>query len=161
MKEKPFRVASKTVWDAIKVFPGGCHRDALVFLYFETGPVTNWTGLYSAPPVDIAEYTRLTVEEVKASITNLERWGVIVYDHDRQLVFVSGLLNRQMRKAPNKSQAKGICRHVKEFAENSPAVIAFVAEHQESPELGEHFRKGKEGSPTPLSSTPPGEEGRI
>ena len=127
----------------------GRHKEALVFLYFETGPVTTWTGLFPAPIVDIAKFTCLTVREVLDAINTLSGWGLIVYDHDRQLVCVKGLLLRQARYRPNEDQVTGIVRHVEEMPEDSPAVIAFIKEHLDTPELAEHFECMYTPPPTP------------
>jgi hypothetical protein len=128
MAKGKFRIVDKSIWAACKAFPAGHHREALVWLYFESGPTAHWTGLYPAPIVDIAEHTRLTVEEVRAAIANLERWGVIVYDKERQLVCVKGMVRRQLQGGPNQKHQEGIDRHLEAFAEDSPAVAAFTAE---------------------------------
>ncbi|MHB8939865.1 MAG: hypothetical protein ACYC7K_00465 [Desulfobacteria bacterium] len=125
MAKGKFRIVDKSVWATCKALPAGHHREALVFLYFESGPTAHWTGLYPAPIVDISEHTRLTVEDVRAAIANLERWKVIVYDKERQLVCVRGMPERQLQGGPNAAHRKGIDRHLEAFAPGSPAVEAF------------------------------------
>lgn len=126
-KKVNYRTVHKSVWDACKAFPTGHYREALALIYLESGPLAHWTGLYPAATVDIAEHTRLTVQEVEAAIVNLERWGLIVYDHDRQLVYVKGMLVRQLKGDPNECHQVGINRHLEAFADCSPAVSAFNA----------------------------------
>lgn len=125
MAKGRFRVVEKSVWADCRAFPEGGYREVLVFLYFESGPVAHWTGLYPAPIVDIAEHTRLNVEDVRAAIVNLERWGVIVYDKERQLVCVKGMLGRQLQGGPNEKHQRGMARHIEAFAGSSPAAEAF------------------------------------
>ncbi len=153
MQKGQFRIADKSVWDACKDSPEGHFHEALVLLYLETGPVTNWTGLFAAPPVDIATYTRLPIQGVNAAIKELERRGLIVYDRERQLVYVKGLLLRQMKDiGPTEQQAIGIFRHVKQYSEASPAVIAFIDEHRETRALAKHLKQNAEGGPPHLPS---------
>ena len=141
MKRDKFRVVREAVWETLKKFPKGHHKEAIVLLYLEAGPTTDWTGLFSAPAVDIAYATGLDAVEVELAITNLNKWGHIVYDFDRRLVFVKGLLFRQAKFRPNYKQAIGIIRHVGNFSEISPATKAFFSEHSRTPSLARHFPK--------------------
>ena len=112
------------------------HREAFVFLYLETGPHSNYTGLFQAPIVDIAKYTRLTDTEVIRAIDRLSEWGWIVYDKDRQMVFVKGMLQRQLgTSTPNADNTKGIVYHVERMPEESPAVEAFISANREISEI--------------------------
>lgn len=142
MDTQEFRIARKSVWDTCKELPAGAFHLAFVLHFFETGPMVNWSGLYLAPPVDIAIFTRLPIEAVNAAIDGLERRELITYDKARQLVYVKGLLARQMPRRLSENQARGLVRRVKEFADDSPAVKAFLREHMETPGLAAYLRVG-------------------
>jgi hypothetical protein len=81
--------------------------------------------------------------EVQLAIMNLNEWGYIVYDFDRRVVFVKGLLFRQAKFKPNWKQATGIIRHLEKFSENSAALQAFFFEHAGTPSLARLFPKPK------------------
>lgn len=160
MKAKgSFRTLHRTVWEMFLKLGGISLRERMVFLYFEGGPFTHWSGLFAASIVDIVRFTGLDDKEVHQAIVNLSRLGMIVFDFDRQMVFVKGLLIRQLGYSPNEKQALGIVRHVEELPGDSPAVRGFVREHKDTPELSEHFEGLYDGDDTPPGTpadTPPG-----
>jgi len=132
LKKGSFRLVHRTVWEELAKFGKGNHREALVFLYLETGPHSNYTGLFQAPLVDIAKYTCLTVAEVLQVVDALSRGSWIVYDKDRQMVFVKGMLQRQLgTSTPNEDNTKGVIYHVERMPEESPAVEAFISANRE------------------------------
>ena len=140
LKKGTFRLVHRTVWEDLATFGKGNHREVVVLLYLETGPHSNYTGLFQAPVVDIARYTCLTVAEVHKAIENLLRLGWIVYDGDRQMVFVKGMLQRQLgTKTPNEDNLKGVIFHVERMPEESPAVEAFITANREIPEIEDLF----------------------
>ena len=135
-KKGTFRLTHRDVWEALSKLGEGKHREAIVFLYLETGPHSNYTGLFQAPLVDIARYTSLTKREVLGAIGNLSRLGLIVYDKGRQLVFVKGMLQRQLGTSTlNEDNTKGVVYHVERMPEESPAVQSFVSSNREIPEM--------------------------
>jgi hypothetical protein len=141
LKKGSFRLVHRNIWEALAKFGKGNHREAIVFLYLETGPHSNYTGLFQAPLIDIAKYTCLTIAEVLQAIDNLSRWGWIVYDKDRQMVFVKGMLFRQLgTTTPNEDNLKGVIFHVERMPEESPAVEAFISANREIPEIDELFK---------------------
>lgn len=140
LKKGSFRLVHRNLWEAFAKFGKGHHREAFVFLYLETGPHSNYTGLFQAPLVDIARYTSMTNAEVIDAIDNLSRWGWIVYDKDRQMVFVPGMLQRQLgTKTPNEDNLKGVIFHVERLPEESPAVEAFISANRGIPEIDDLF----------------------
>ena len=135
-KKGSFRIAHRSVWEMFTKFGKDTHPEAIVYLYLETGPHSIYTGLFQAPIVDISKYTCLTVPEVVQAIDNLSRWGLIVYDNDRQMVFVKGMLQRQLgTSTPNADNTKGVFYHVERMPEGSSAVEAFISANREIPEI--------------------------
>lgn len=140
LKKGSFRLVHRNVWENLAKFGKGNYREALAFLYLETGPHSNYTGLFQAPLVDIAKYTSMTNAETVQAIGNLSRAGWIVYDQDRQMVFVKGMLQRQLgTSTPNEDNTKGVLYHVERMPEESPAVESFITANREMPEIDELY----------------------
>ena len=140
-KKGSFRLVHRNVWETVSKFGEGYHREALVIMYLETGPHSNYTGLFHASIVDISNYTCLTVQEVLQAIDNLSGWGLIVYDKDRQMVFVKGMLQRQLgTSTPNADNMKGVFYHIERMPEESLAVEAFISANRELPKIEDLYR---------------------
>ena len=137
-KKGSFRPIHRTVWEMFPKLGMDAHREAIVYLYLESGPHSHYTGIFTAPVVDIAKYTCMTSAEVIQAIDILSRRGLIVYDKERQMVFVKGMPQRQLGTAtPNEDNVKGIVYHVERMPEESPAVEAFRTANSDLPETDE------------------------
>jgi hypothetical protein len=114
------------------------HREHRVFLYLEAGPNSHYSGLFHAFPADIAKYTLVPVREVPGVLRNLERIGLIVFDEDRQLVHVRGMLKRQLgTQTLNDDNAAGIVHYTERMPDDSSAVLSFMEENRDISEFNE------------------------
>lgn len=149
LKKGSFRMVHRSWWR-------GCRANRirgnplLVLLAVETGPwgEGHYTGCFRLGIYDIADYTGLTEAEVSKSIAFLERIGVIVFDRDRQVVYVKGMLARQ---SPNfatngNNVLQGIVNHIDRMPEGSPAVSAFIEAQRNEPELYELLQGYPQGN---------------
>lgn len=157
--EKPgCRVVRRGWWNTILTLPGCTQQESHLLVYLETTHLALWTGLYPISPKDISRHTCMPVEEVLAAIDGVCRRGLIVYDGDRQLVYVRGLMLRQLGvDMPNKNQIEGLVRIIERMEEDSCAVRAFIEDHLEIPEIGELYRSFYllPPSPPPITLPPP------
>jgi|GEM_PF-2853359 len=152
-KRGSYRILETAVWNTFRR-TSASPADRLVFMYLEAGPPSHYTGLFQVHLVDVAEYTGLSQKEVLQSLDKLSEWGLIVYDPSRQLIFVRGMLQRQLgTSTPNENNVAGIVYYVERMAAESPAVEAFISANRKIPE----FEAILEGPyPPPPPGSPPG-----
>jgi hypothetical protein len=130
-------------------------EERLIFLYVETAPASNYTGLYYLSPCDISRATRIPRKIVDATMVSLSGRGLIVHDADRQLIFVHGMMARQNSSfADTEDNRTGIMYHVERMPEDSPAVDAFIEAQREVPDLYE-LLEAYGGAYTPPPRHPP------
>ena len=126
--------------------------DALLLgLFAELGPTAHYSGLYFLPLPDICEQTGLRESAVLAAMDELERAGVVIFDRSRMLVFVPGMMLRQLLlPVLNAKQTKGVLAYVERLPRSSPLLRAFLHEH------GLNFPGGgSDTSPDTSIDTPP------
>jgi len=135
-KPGSFRLLHGGIYKVLAKLPPEQHREHRVYLYLEAGPNSHYSGLFHAFPADISKYTLVPIKEVPGTLRNLEKMGWIVYDKDRQLVHVCGMLKRQLGATElNEDNQKGIVYYIERMPENSPAVLAFLEENREIAEF--------------------------
>ena len=133
-----FRAVYKSAWQTAKALhKDHHHREAGVLVYLESAPEGNFAGVFYVAVGEIARATGLDAMEVQIAITNLKKMGLIVYDFDRRIAYVKGLLIRQLGGRPNVKHVKGVINILDGLPEESPAVQAFINEHLKTPELAE------------------------
>ncbi len=130
-------------------------EERLIFMYVETAPASNYTGLYYLSPHDISRATRIPRKIVDDTMVSLSRRGLIVHDTERQLIFVRGMMARQNSSfADTEDNRTGIMYHVERMPEDSPAVDAFIEAQRDVPELYE-LLEAYGGAYTPPTLPPP------
>lgn len=157
-KKGTYRILLTSVWNMFRK-TSATPADRLVFMYLEAGPRSHYTGLFQVHLVDIAEYTGLSDKEVLQALEKLARWELIVYDPSRQLVFVKGMLQRQLgTSTPNENNVTGIVYYVERMAEDSPAVTSFLEANREIPAINDLLECVPGGDPL---GVPRGVEGGV
>lgn len=135
-KAGSFRLLHSGVYKVLSTFSPEQHREHRVFIYLEAGPNSHYSGLFHAFPADISKNTLVPIREVPDVLRNLQRIGLIVFDEDRQLVHVRGMLKRQLgTQTLNDDNAAGIVHYTERMPEESPAVLSFMEENREIPEF--------------------------
>ena len=157
--DKPgFRVVMRNWWSTIAT---GCtERENHILIYLETTNLAHWTGLYTISPKDISRQTSMPIKDVLPTIDGLCGRSKIVWDGDRQLVYVRGFMLRQLGvDVPNQNQVEGLVRIIERMPDDSPAVKAFLQDHRHIPEIDELYETFYPLPPTPLPITSPQPEG--
>lgn len=134
-KKGTFRILKTSVWNMFRKTTA-TPADRFVYICLEAGPHAHYTGLFQVHLVDIAEFTGMSEKEVRQALDRLSGWKLIVYDPSRQMVFVRGMLQRQLgTSTPHENNVAGIVYYVERMAEDSPAVLAFMEENRDIPEF--------------------------
>ena len=121
-----YRSSTARFWAGIK--GKNLTKEALILaLYVELYHSAHFTGLYHLAVVDIQLNTGLTEGEIRGAMEELEREGIAIFDRQRTIVFVPGMMLRQLgaEKKINAKQQKGVVRHLEGFSPESPPVLAF------------------------------------
>jgi hypothetical protein len=135
-KAGSFRLLHGGVYKMLSKFSPEQHREHRAFIYLEAGPNSHYSGLFHAFPADISRNTLIPAREVSDVLRNLQRIGLIVFDEDRQLVHVRGMLKRQLgTQTLNDDNAAGIVYYTERMPEESPAVLSFMEENRDIPEF--------------------------
>ena len=126
-----FRVLRPETWSLLQRW-GLRSKERLAFLFLEAGPLTHFSGLFSCPLVDLAVGAGISEREAQTAIAKLTTSGLVVFDSARFLVFVPGLVERQLgTERFNVKHRAGMLAHVIHLSKDSPAVRAFFAAYGE------------------------------
>jgi len=147
LKKGSFRMLHRDWWRLCRVRK--IRRDTLlVLLALEAGPwgAGQYTGLFRISIEDITSYTGLQEKEVGQAIDSLERLGAIVYDKKYQVLYVTGMLERQSPSfASSENNLQGIANHVERMPGGSRAVQEFIKAQSNIPKLFELLEGYLEG----------------
>lgn len=140
LKNGSFRMLHRNHWRSFR--KNKIRRETLLALIaIETGPwgEGHYTGCFQLGIYDIMDYTGLTEKEVSHAIDILERHGGIVFDRERHVMYVHGMLERQCPNyaANGNNIIQGIANHIERMPEGSRAVAAFINAQSNVPELFE------------------------
>ncbi len=141
LKKGSFRMVHRNFWRwcrASKIRG----NTLLILLAIETGPwgAGQYTGCFRLGIYDLMDFTGLNHAEVSRAVDSLERCGAIVFDKDRQAVYVHGMLERQCPNfASSENTLQGIVNHIERMPEDSRAISAFIEAQSNVPELFELF----------------------
>jgi hypothetical protein len=138
-KAGTFRLLHGGVYKVLATFAPEEHREHRAFTYLEAGPNSHYSGLFFAFPADISKYTLVPIKEVPGVLRNLEKKkGLIVFDEERWLVHVKGMLKRQLgTQTLNDDNAAGIVHYTERMPDDSRALISFMEENCEIEEFAE------------------------
>jgi|GEM_PF-5083066 len=107
--------------------------EKLVFMYILTGPCFHRSGLFHLPISLMTDQTGLPREAVLQALATLEKSGLILYDHEHEMILILKI-HRFIppRKGNPAVVKKGIENHLKKYEEkvSETMVLTFFKENQ-------------------------------